>query len=242
MLYVLLCAAVVIFLALYAWITIDLELKDWKLSINMHYLWIQRSFHVDLGSSKDEKAEKATATSAESQDEQDSTQQDDCSEGWKAKLQKDVKRFRNPDTGKWDFEALKEVIEEYVEMFRQIKDIIKTFLEYTRQRIYVPVWRIRLDFGTGDPADTGMLFGAAWDFMGILYPHLARYMDITFPMMDITPDFYGKRLDLEMKSIIKTKPAHIIHAFCRSLWKPVIAYIKHNIKGSGKHGQQQTSN
>lgn len=101
------------------------------------------------------------------------------------------------------------------------KDIIFHALSSLKNRIEIQNTYFRLDFGTGDAASTGQAVGFMWGGIGALYPILNRYFIMDFPTVNITPDFYQKRFDYELKSIIKAKPVHII----KTLFVLVFSYL-----------------
>ena len=101
------------------------------------------------------------------------------------------------------------------------KDIIFHALTSLKNRIEIQNTYFRFDFGTGDAASTGQAVGFIWGSIGTLYPILNRYFIMDFPTVNITPDFYQKRFDYELKSIIKAKPVHII----KTLFVLVFSYL-----------------
>ncbi len=157
--------------------------------------------------------------------------------GFSARWEKDKKRIYDKEKGGYQHGGLSEVLGEYQEIYREAKDVIRTFLEDTRHRIEISSLWIRLDFGTGNPAHTGMLYGMLWNFVGLGYPFLVRYFKAAYPSLEVTPDFYHPRFDLEVKSIIKVRPAHIINAIIKQAGWSAITYVKQYFtKGSVKHG------
>ncbi|MBQ3573008.1 MAG: DUF2953 domain-containing protein [Clostridia bacterium] len=99
-----------------------------------------------------------------------------------------------------------------------------------------------MEYGTGDAAATGMLYGSIWGAVSTLYPIACRWAHISYPTLDITPDFYGKRFNIEVQSIIKVRPAHIISALFTALRMPNFTYLKDKLKkGRGKNGRQASN-
>ncbi len=146
---------------------------------------------------------------------------------------KTKKRIYDPEKGGYQSGGLGEVFREYKDVFHQFKDIILGFAGGIRQRIWITSLWIRLDYGTGDPAQTGMIYGSIWSGLGMAYPIACRYIRMVYPSLEITPDFYQPRFDLEVKSIIKVRPAHIIHALLKQLWRPAVTYCYHHITRKG---------
>lgn len=154
----------------------------------------------------------------------------------KERLEKDKKRIYDKEKGGYQHGGLSEVLSEYRENYRDIREVLHTFFADTRHRIEISTLQIRLDFGTGNPAHTGMLYGTIWNIVGLGYPILVRYFKAAYPSMEVTPDFNSPRFDLEVKSIIKVRPAHIINAVLKQGWRAVVTYVKEYFtKGSGKN-------
>ncbi len=157
--------------------------------------------------------------------------------GLSERWEKDKKRIYDKEKGGYQQGGLLEVLGEYRAIYRQSREVIHTFLEDTRHRVTISSLWIRLDFGTGNPAHTGMLYGTIWNLVGLGYPFLVRYFKAAYPKMEVTPDFYHPRFDLEIKSIIKVRPAHIINAIWKQAGWSILTYIKQYFtKGSVKHG------
>ncbi|MBE5039318.1 DUF2953 domain-containing protein [Ructibacterium gallinarum] len=156
---------------------------------------------------------------------------------WVQKLQEDKKRIYNPEKGGYQPGGLEEVFTEYQELWSQFRDVLGGIFKDLRYKIEIPKTVIRLVFGTGNPAHTGMAFGTAWGMIGMLYPMLCRYFHIAYPDMQITPDFNQKCFALEAKSIIKVRPAHIINAVIKQALRLAVTYCyKHFSKESVKYG------
>ncbi len=145
-------------------------------------------------------------------------------------------RIYDPEKGGYQQGGLREVLDEYRTIFVQSKEVLREFSGNIRHRVQVSSLWIRLDFGTGNPAHTGMLYGWIWSAVGLAYPIISRYIKMAYPTMEITPDFYKPRFDLEVKSIIKVRPAHIMNALLKQFWRPAITYCYQNFtKGSVKN-------
>ncbi|MBQ4145720.1 MAG: DUF2953 domain-containing protein [Clostridia bacterium] len=153
------------------------------------------------------------------------------------RFENDKKRIYNPENGGFSLTGLNAVLDDFRNSYKEIKDILFTFCGDLRYKLEIPYIWISLDYGTGNPAHTGMLYGTIWSIVGIVYPILARYFHIAYPSIELTPDYYDARFNLEVKSIIKVKPAHIINALLRQGIRQVITYYKNNFtKGSVENG------
>lgn len=93
------------------------------------------------------------------------------------------------------------------------KKMVFDALDCLNGKIEIKNIYLRFDIGTGDAAATGKCMGYIYAGTGVLYPILNRYFIMDFPTFDITPDFYQKRFDYEVKSIIRVRPVHIIKMF-----------------------------
>ena len=137
------------------------------------------------------------------------------------RFSQDKKRIYDPERGGFQMDGFGEVVQEYKAMYRQFQKLLHEVFGDLRYKISVLSTRIRLDFGTGNPAHTGMLYGGIWSAIG--------HMD--YPELEVTPDYYGKRLDFDVRSIIKVRPAHIINVAVKQACKLAFTYCyKHFTK------------
>ncbi len=143
------------------------------------------------------------------------------------------KRIYDSENGGYKPDGIKNVIDEYKEEWQEKITLIKKLLGDMRYKIEIEQLKLIVDFGTGNPAHTGMAYGSMWNLLGFIYPILSFYFKISAPVIDITPDFYEKRLDIEFRSIIKVRPRHIIKAVFKQGFKIVLTYFdKSKRKGS----------
>ncbi len=85
-----------------------------------------------------------------------------------------------------------------------------------RYRIEVKKLNLKIDFGTGDPADTGMLYGIIWAAIGNVYQIFNQYFVFDFPEVILKPDFENKLFKIEFEGIIKVRLVHIINALIKN--------------------------
>ena len=210
-------------------ITVIVHYKDDVLSFHIKHWLYRKKFEIDMGK-KGYKITEETEPEAAGPDKEKKV-------SFKDRLIDAKNRIFSSEKG-IDTEEFKKVKEEFTELYSEILDILRTFLGRFRYKAHIPLIRIRLDYGTDNPATTGMIYGWIWGLIGTLYPVATRYFHIAYPQVDITPDFYGKRFDAEIKSIIKVRATHIINAAVPALWSPLITYLKNkNNKGRGKNGR-----
>ncbi len=86
-----------------------------------------------------------------------------------------------------------------------------------RYRIEIVKVKIKVDYGTGDPADTGILYGIIWGAIGNLYQLFSQYFIFDFPEAEINPDFENKVFKTEFEGIIRVRLVHIINAILKSI-------------------------
>ena len=89
-------------------------------------------------------------------------------------------------------------------------------LREMRFRVEVSKTEIKIDYGTDDPADTGILYGIIWAAIGNLYQIFNHYLVFDFPKAEINPDFENKLFKIEFYGIIKVRLVHIINALIKS--------------------------
>ena len=91
-----------------------------------------------------------------------------------------------------------------------------TLLREMRFKVEVLKTEIKIDYGTDDPADTGILYGIIWAAIGNLYQIFNHYLVFDFPKAEINPDFENQLFEIEFYGIIKIRLVHIINALIKS--------------------------
>ncbi len=227
MLYVLLILVVIALILLAVtipYITITILYKESNLSIHIKHWLYKKKFDVNMGKKGYEVTEETTPPEAGPDKKKKIN--------FKDRLIDAKNRVFSAEKG-IDTDELKKIKDEFTETYSDIVSIFKTFFGKARYKVHIPLIKITLDYGTNNPATTGMIYGWIWGLIGILYPIATRYFHIAYPQVDITPDFYGERFDAEIKSIIKVRATHIIGAAVPALWSPAITYLK-NKKHKGR--------
>ena len=223
MLYVLIVLAIIaliIFALIFPFTTITVHYKDMQLDVKIKHLFFRKNLFLDFAKEKNTEHKKT-------KDEADTAE----SKGFdiKSKINDIKDRIYSSETG-FNIDEVKNVKNELTDAYSETLALIRKFLGKTRFKIHIPTIRVKLDYGTGNPANTGMIYGSVWGLVGVIYPLAAMYFHIAFPQLDITPDFYGKRFNIEIKSIIKVRPTHIINAALTTLWAPILTYLKNKFK------------
>lgn len=117
---------------------------------------------------------------------------------------------------KEDFDTLKFLIENKEALAADLKDI----LGFARKKIHVTRFVFDLTLGTGDAAETGILTGAVWSAVGLIYPALDS--SLTFdknPVINVNPVFNNPVLKLEYKGNYTLRIIHIIRIALKILFK-----------------------
>lgn len=223
MLYVLIVLAIIaliIFALIFPFTTIVVHYKDMQLDVKIKHLFFKKNLFFDFAKAKNTEHKKT-------KDEADTAE----SKGFdiRSKINDIKDRIYSSETG-FNIDEVKNVKNELTDAYSETFALIHKFLGKTRLKIHIPTIRVKLDYGTGNPANTGMIYGSVWGLVGVIYPLAAMYFHIAFPQLDITPDFYGKRFNIEIKSIIKVRPTHIINAALTTLWTPILTYLKNKFK------------
>ncbi len=100
--------------------------------------------------------------------------------------------------------------------FDEVRLILQDVFDVMRDKIEFSGIYVRVRYGTGDAAITGMIYGAIWSFIGNVYGFLCRFFHIKFPKVELEPQFGGKAFEIEAEGIITTRLVHIIIAAIRS--------------------------
>lgn len=96
---------------------------------------------------------------------------------------------------------------------------IFSLVKNMRYKIEVVRMSLFVEYGTGDPADTGILYGVIWAAIGNVYQLFNRYLVFDFPEVELKPDFENKVFNLRFEGIIRARLVHIIIALVKSAKK-----------------------
>ena len=253
MILMLLLAAVILAAAALLWhrwtVYVLLSNKTVSLAVSL-FGRRKRVFYRDrLAPKKKPEEPPKSAEQAENTDlhknEEPQENQEDAAENQKKKKAKarknpfsaDKKRIYDKDGGGFQMDGFCAVAQEYIGYFKKGREMLRRFFDDTRHKIAILSLSVSLDFGTGNPAYTGMLYGGIWSAVGTGYPLLCRYFVMDYPKLFLTPDYDRARLDFEIKGIIKVRPAQILHAAIKQAAVLAVTYCyKQFKKGSGNHG------
>lgn len=96
---------------------------------------------------------------------------------------------------------------------------IFSLVKNMRYKIEVVRISVFVEYGTGDPADTGILYGVIWAAVGNIYQVFNQYLVFDFPKVELKPDFENKVFNLKFEGIIRVRLVHIIIALIKSAKK-----------------------
>lgn len=99
--------------------------------------------------------------------------------------------------------------------WQEQKSVIDAFVRSTKHKIRFSDIYVRVRYGTGDAAATGMIYGAVWSLVGTVYAFLCRSFYIGFPDIELEPVYDKKVFSCEAEGIITVRPVHIIIAAFR---------------------------
>lgn len=95
------------------------------------------------------------------------------------------------------------------------KHSIISALRYISGKIIVRDFNLRLTLGTGDAAETGILYGAAWILIGNIMALTASHINIKEPRIAVIPVFNRVQLNIHFSCIITMRLGHIINTGIR---------------------------
>ena len=103
--------------------------------------------------------------------------------------------------------------------FDSAKDALDEILDLVKHRAKFSDIYVRLCYGTGDAANTGIMYGAIWAFVGNIYAYLCRHFYVEFPIVELEPQFDKTAFEIEAQGIITTRLVHIIKCVLKLLPK-----------------------
>lgn len=228
--------ALLIFTVVFPYMSINLHITSHKSEIILKFWFYKKKLVLGKEKLSDKPKDKTKTQSKTAK-----TDKSKSSFDIKERLSDIKKRITDSDKG-IDMDEIRSVKNELTEEFSELFTILKKFFSKMRHKINIPLLNIILDFGIGNPASTGISYGAIWSLMGTVYPIVSQYVNLDFPNIDITPDFYTKRFEAEVKSIIKVRPVHIINAAFAAFTKLGLTYFKKISERNVKNNGRQTSN
>jgi hypothetical protein len=114
----------------------------------------------------------------------------------------------------------------YLKDHRTLFEDIKNYLN--RHDIHAEI-AIKLEQGTGDAAQTGIICGLLWSSAGILNSHISRHLKISGFKASVIPCFNKKRFAVDASCIFHVRLVHIIVVLIK------IYYMKNKIRVRAKN-------
>jgi hypothetical protein len=102
-----------------------------------------------------------------------------------------------------------------LEVYKKNKDRIKTALKYITKKTLIKNFNLKFRLGTGDAAETGILYGVAWIVIGSIMTFAGSYLNIIEPRIAVVPIFNQMQLRAELSCIISIRLGHIINTGIR---------------------------
>ena len=99
--------------------------------------------------------------------------------------------------------------------YSEYKEIINIFLKSMRYRIKMNKVELSLEYGTGNAATTGMLYGVIWGIVTGTYNTLSLFFNMDFPKPKIVPDFQNSKFDFAFSGIFRVRLVHIINVLIK---------------------------
>ncbi|MDR1392131.1 MAG: DUF2953 domain-containing protein [Clostridiales bacterium] len=113
---------------------------------------------------------------------------------------------------------------DFLEMIEPAKEILRLIFVKMRHKVEIEKFDLKVKMGAGNASTTGVVYGAAWGFYSSLYAFLSHCFYIKKQSFEIVPDFYNKKLDFEIETIIKVRLLHVI----RAILKSSLIYLKYS--------------
>lgn len=101
--------------------------------------------------------------------------------------------------------------------YKKYKDKLLPVMKYIGKKTKIDDFSLRLTMGTGDAAETGILYGTAWIVIGNFMAFTGSYLKINNPKIVIVPVFNRIQFSVDFSCIIRIKTGHIIIAGIKAL-------------------------
>lgn len=105
--------------------------------------------------------------------------------------------------------------EGFYEIYKDNKNKIIPALKYITGKTEIKNFNLRFTLGTGDAAETGVLYGIAWIVIGNIMTLTRSYLNIIKPRIVVVPIFNQVQLSVDFSCIISMRLGHIINTGIR---------------------------
>lgn len=117
------------------------------------------------------------------------------------------------------------------EMYRINKGRFLPATNYLLDKVKIDKFLLKLGIGTGDAAETGLIYGMAWIAIGNILSFFRSILPAKQPVASVVPYFDSVRFTLDFNCIISLKLGHIINTGIRA----IIAVISGRKKRPAKY-------
>lgn len=104
---------------------------------------------------------------------------------------------------------------EILDIYKENKYRIKSAIKYITRKTVIKNLNLKFKLGTGDAAETGILYGVAWIVIGSIMTFAGNYLNIIEPRIAVVPIFNQVQLRTELSCIISIRLGHIINTGIR---------------------------
>ena len=210
--------------------TVTVHLKNNVADISVRSLVFKKDIHIDPSSENIKKPKKEKPKKDKPKKKKQKKSEDSSVKLWVDGIKSKVYSKENG----FDIDGAFEVKDELCEMLTLVFKGLNKLFGKIRYKIEVPMLNVNLDYGASDPVATGMIYGWIYSGLGIAYPLFNQYFKFNYPSLNVTPDFYGKRFNLEVRSIIRLRPIHVVHAVFAVVHDPGFAVLKYFLRKGHK--------
>lgn len=135
----------------------------------------------------------------------------------KKQLKKDEKKVEKSSENSAEKLFKDEGFEGICKLLKKYKPLVLNVFKVLSNRIEIRNCRIRLCYGTGDAAHTGILYGIIQIVAQNLFAAAVSHLKADYPKFEVEPNFEKSCFCVEFGGIIKARPVHIIIAYLKFL-------------------------
>lgn len=104
--------------------------------------------------------------------------------------------------------------QQFIQKVYEFNQIMRSFFKH----VYLHRLEWKVELGTGDAAETGLLTGLSWGIMSSIAGLISSYVTLrTLPRLNVIPSFQQKKLETEFKCMFRLRIGHAILAGVRIL-------------------------
>ncbi len=191
----------------------EIEYKSDSLRIRIRSRVFRYTFCINLKHERGENPPKSVAADNDKKSRGNNRRErKSFAETFLKKHRKSKKTVSEAVTAEGFFQKLRRLKKAY-SVYKAAAEI---FLKELRGKVRLSDIRAELNFGTGNAASTGMLYGVFWGMYGALYAYIRKFLNFERPKLKINADFKQKIFVAEACGIITVRPVHIIFAAAKA--------------------------